>query len=91
MAVPLAVEVIAYMSQHSAFNLWFQLTLSRTTNFRPSKQKEFTDDNFVFDENGKKFSIWEENILGKGEIAPFPFPTVFSKDLYMRHIRTRDY
>ena len=24
---------------------------------------------FKFDENGKKFSIWVENVVGKGEIA----------------------
>ena len=28
-----------------------------------------------------------ENTVGKGEIAPFP--TVFSKDLYGRHVKAR--
>ena len=45
--------------------------------------------NFKFEENGRKFSKWVENTVGKGEIARyehfFPFPTVFSKDFYSRH------
>ena len=31
--------------------------------------KEFADDNFEFDENGRKFSKWVENTVGKGENA----------------------
>ena len=45
---------------------------------------------------GKKLSKWIENTVGKGEIAHyeqfllFPqFPTVFSKDLYCRQVKTR--
>ena len=34
-----------------------------------SKLKEFTDDNFKFDENGRKLSKCVENTVGKGEIA----------------------
>ena len=34
-----------------------------------SKRKEFADDNFKFDENGRKFSKWVKNTVGKGEIA----------------------
>ena len=34
-----------------------------------SKLKEFADDNFKFDENGRKFSKRIENAAGKGEIA----------------------
>ena len=49
------------------------LTLSQTTNFTIildySKLKDVADDNFNFDENGREFSIWEENTVGKGEIA----------------------
>ena len=36
-----------------------------------SKLKEVADDNFKFDENGRKFSKWEENTVGKGEIARY--------------------
>ena len=36
-----------------------------------SKLKEFADDNFRFDENGRKFSKRVENTVGKGEIARY--------------------
>ena len=36
-----------------------------------SKPKEFADDNFNFVENGRKFSKWVENTVGKGEIAHY--------------------
>ena len=67
------------------------LTLSQTTNFRLFQ--EFADNNFKFDENGRKFFKWVENTVEKGEIAHYEqfilFPTVFSKDLYCRHVKTR--
>ena len=57
-----------------------------------SKLKEFADDNFEFDENGRKFSKSVENTVEKGEIALYEqfllFP-VFSNDLYCRHVKTR--
>ena len=55
------------------------------------KLKEFADDNFKFDENVRKVSKRVENTVGKGKIAQAisPFPTVFSKDLYCRHVKTR--
>ena len=36
-----------------------------------SKLKEVADDNFKFDENGRKFSKWVESTVGKGEIARY--------------------
>ena len=58
-----------------------------------SKLKEFVNDNFRFDINGKKFSKWVENNLGKGESARYEqfllFLAMFSKGLYCRHIKTR--
>ena len=52
----------------------------------PSKVKEFADDNIKFDEDGRKFSRWVENTVGKGEIAHYEqfllFPSVSSKDSY---------
>ena len=36
-----------------------------------SKLKEFADDNFKFDENGRKLSKWVENTVAKGEIAHY--------------------
>ena len=54
--------------------------------------KEFADDNFKFDENGRKFSKPLENTVGKGDYcssqAISPFPTVISNDLYCRHRKT---
>ena len=48
-----------------------------------SKLKEFADNNFKFDENGRKLSNQVENIVGKGEIARyeqfFLFPRCFRK------------
>ena len=34
-----------------------------------SNLKEFADDNFKFDENGRRFSKQPESTVGKGEIA----------------------
>ena len=36
-----------------------------------SKLKEFAGDNLKFNENGRKFSKWVENTVGKGEIARY--------------------
>ena len=48
-----------------------------------SKLKEFADDNFKFDENGRKLSKQVENAVGKGEIARYEqfllFPQCFQK------------
>ena len=48
-----------------------------------SKFKEFADDNFKCNENGRKFSKWLENTVGKGEIACYEqfllFPQCFQK------------
>ena len=48
-----------------------------------SKLKEFADDNFKFDENGRQLSKRVENTVGKGEIAHYEqfllFPQCFQK------------
>ena len=48
-----------------------------------SKLKEFADENFKFDENGRKLTIQVENNVGKGEIAHYEqfllFPHCFQK------------
>ena len=58
-----------------------------------SKLKEFADDNFRFDKNGRKFSKRVENTVRKRNKCSLraisPFPTVFSKDLYCTHVKTR--
>ena len=56
-----------------------------------SKMKEFADDNFKFDENGRKLSKRIEKTVGKWKNcslrAIFRFPTVFSKGLLPKGIK----
>ena len=62
------------------------------TKFYFSKLKQFADDNFEFDEDGRKFFKRVGNTVGEEEIVcdeQFPFFPVFSKDLYSRHVKTR--
>ena len=51
--------------------------------FKTSKLKEFADDNFKFDENGRKLSKRLENTVGKRKIARCEqfllFPQCFRK------------
>ena len=61
-------------------------------NFKLFKQKEFADDNLIFDENGNKFLKRVENTGNRRNYslrAISPFPTVFLKDLYYRQIKIR--
>ena len=59
------------------------LTHYQTTILDSSKLKVFADDNFKFDENGRKLSKRVENTVGKGEIARYEqfllFPQCFQK------------
>ena len=59
------------------------LPITRRQILDSSKLKEFADDNFKLDENGRKLSKWVENTVGKGEIARYEqfllFPQCFSK------------
>ena len=63
------------------------------TNFRSFQTEKFADDNVKFDEHGREFSKWVEKYYGKRRNcllqAISPFPTVFSKDLYYKHVKTR--
>ena len=52
--------------------------------------KEFADDNFKVDENGRKFSKWIENTVGKEEIARYEqfllfYHSVFKKLVLQTH------
>ena len=53
--------------------------------------KEFADDNFKFDEDGRQLSKWVENTVGKRRNCSLraisPFPTVFSKGLFPRGVK----
>ena len=44
----------------------FFLTLSQTTNFRHFQIERVRRRQFQFDENGRKYSKWVENTVGKG-------------------------
>ena len=52
-----------------------------------------SDNNLKIDENGRKFLKPVENTVGKGEIARYEqfllFSTMFSKDFYGKHAKTR--
>ena len=47
------------------------------------KLKQFANDNFKYDENGRMFSKWVKNTVGKGEFARYEqsilFPHCFQK------------
>ena len=48
--------------------------IGRYRDFKPfqnNKMKEFADNNSKSDDNGRKFSRWVENTMGKGEIAHY--------------------
>ena len=62
--------------------------ITRRQNLDSSKLKKFADDNFKFDENGRKLSKRVENTVGKGEIARYEqfllFPQCFQKGCFPR-------
>ena len=62
-------------------------------NLNSSNLKEIADDNFMFDENGRKFSKMGRKHSGKRRYCPLravsPFHTVFSIDFYCRQLKTR--
>ena len=64
-------------------NIEHLLTHYQTTNVRLFHLKELADDNFKFEENGRKLSKRVENTVGKGEIARYEqfllFPQCFQK------------
>ena len=75
----------AHVDCHSSQipDLTFLYPITRRQILDSSKLKEFADDNFKIDENGRKLSKWVENTVGKGEIARYEqfllFPQCFQK------------
>ena len=59
------------MTVKSCFPFRTVLPITRQQILDSFKVKEFADDNFKFDENGRKLSKWVENAVGKGEIARY--------------------
>ena len=73
-----------YTFERQFINKLASLALSQRQNFRLSyKPKETANDNFKFDENGRKFSKREKNTVGEEEIARHEqfllFPQCFQK------------
>ena len=69
---------------------YYYLTLSQMTNFRLFQTERLC--NFKFDKNGGDFHEMVENSGKRRNCslgAIYPFPTVFSKDLYCKHVKTR--
>ena len=68
------------------------LALSKMTNLDSSKLTEFADNTLKFNEDGSKFIQMGRKHSGKRRNCSLraisTFPTVFSKDLYCRHIKT---
>ena len=62
---------------------FFKTRLTHHQILDSSKLKEFADDNFKFDKNGRKLSKRVENTVGKEEIARYEqfllFPQCFQK------------
>ena len=80
-------ETIPAYPKNCTFNLYHTksniFNPYQTTNFRLFHTEKFADENFKFDENGRKLSKWVENNVGKGEIAHYEqfllFPKCFQK------------
>ena len=52
---------------------------------------EFADNNFKSDENGREFSKWVENTVGKGEIACYKQFLLFHSVFKTLVLQTRKY
>ena len=65
-----------------------QCPFPQTRNFRLFRMKEFADEKFKFDENGRKGRKHCGKRINCSLRAISPFPTVFSKDVYCRHVKT---
>ena len=73
--------MLSYLEKSKILSFSIGLTLNPLPD--SSKLKEFADNDFKFDENGRKLSKWVENTVGKGKIAPyeqfFLFPQRFQQ------------
>ena len=60
------------------------LTITRRQILDSSKLKEFADDNFKFDENGRKLSKQVENTVRNREIARYELFLLFQQFFFKR-------
>ena len=83
------VRIIQFLLLLLCFHILYSSRLSRLQRFPfypfpkrqildSSKLEVIADDNFKFDENGRKFSKRIENTVGKGEIARYEQFLLFS-------------
>ena len=81
------------INQYLDIKLLISLALSQKKNFDSSELKGSADDNFKFDEKWQKVLQMCRKHCGKRRNCSLraisPFPTVFSKDLHCRHVKTR--
>ena len=67
--------------------MWFPQSFPKRQILDWFNLKEVADDNFKFDENGRKLSKRVENTVGKGEIACYEqfrlFPLCFQKACFL--------
>ena len=71
--------LITNIFSFSMMSLTLYQPITRRQILDSSKLKEFADDNFKFDENGRKLSKRVENTVGKGEIARYEQFLLFSQ------------
>ena len=75
------LQLCSYASTKHTNNIYEPIT--RRQILDSSKLEEFADDNFKFEENGRKLSKQVENTVGKGEISRYEqfllFPQCFQK------------
>ena len=62
---------VIWVSIHQPFSYRMFKVFPKRQIVDSSKMKAFADDNFKFDENGRKFFKWVEKTMGKGEIARY--------------------
>ena len=66
---------------HNGFNIYFIIWVTypfpKPQISNASKLKEFADDNFKLNENGRKFPKWVENTVRKREIARYTMVSIF--------------
>ena len=67
------------MKLHKKFFFVVSLNPLPDNKFYSSELKDFADDNFKFDKNGRKLSKPVENTVGKGEIAHSVFKRLVSQ------------
>ena len=79
-------ETSRWRNRHSTLfqrRFYISSPITRRQILDSSKLKEFADDNFRFDKNGRKLSKRVENTVGKGEIARYEqfllYPQCFQK------------